>query len=729
MATLILTAIGTAIGGPVGGAIGAMIGQQADLALFKPKARRGPRLTELSVQTSVYGTEIPALHGSMRVAGSVIWATDLIERKTRQGNGKGRPDSIGYSYSASFAVALSARPIHSIGRIWADGSLLRGADGQFRQAVAMRVYRGLPDQPPDPLIAADVGPDACPAHHGLAYVMFEDLALADFGNRIPSLTFEVHADDPADPPMLGDMVTQLAPGLAADAPFAVAGLAASGENAAGALAPLMPVYGLKARGTALCRAGPWRSVATGLAEARPERAARSRDDLPGQLTLRHYDPARDYQIGAQSAALPARHDAPPAWRHSQQDLPMALDASDAQALVRQMARRALVGRRTAQLRAGPWAYALQPGDRLAIDLPDQGGSMAASATPGRWQIEAIEMDATGATLSLVTIAPAPSPLAIADGGDMLPSPSPDPGETRLALVDLPALPGLAATSPGWHAAVAGTGSSWRGATIETRASPAAPWTMHGISRPASAMGVCETILLPADPAIEDRSTQLIVALAAPEMSLSPATPEQLYFGANLAMVGAELIQFAGADPLPGGRYRLSALLRGRWGTEAAVAGHQSGAPFLLLDGTGLVPLGADAAAGTSVRAAATSGLDSADAAIVAPSLARRPLSPVHLRHGWHDDALQLRWVRRSRAGFGWTDDIDSPLDEAAEAWRVTISSTNGANFATDCASAEITLAAADLAPLRAGGATGLEVAICQIGAFGLSPALTAAIAL
>src|SRR5690606_32056451 len=36
---------------------------------------------------------------------------------------------------------------------------------------------------------------ACPAFRGLAYCVFEGLQLADFGNRIPALTFEIVADD------------------------------------------------------------------------------------------------------------------------------------------------------------------------------------------------------------------------------------------------------------------------------------------------------------------------------------------------------------------------------------------------------------------------------------------------------------------------------------------------------------------------------------------------------
>lgn len=53
----------------------------------------------------------------MGVAGTVIWATDLVEHRDRQGGGKGRPKTTTYSYTASFAVLLSSRPIRSVGRI------------------------------------------------------------------------------------------------------------------------------------------------------------------------------------------------------------------------------------------------------------------------------------------------------------------------------------------------------------------------------------------------------------------------------------------------------------------------------------------------------------------------------------------------------------------------------------------------------------------------------------
>ena len=127
MATLVLGAFGTLVGGPLGGAIGATLGRSLDAGIIGSSRREGPRLKELAVSTSSYGSAIPALYGRVRVPGTIIWASDLSERRESSGGGKGRPATTRYAYSVSLAVALSSRPIDGVGRIWADGNLLRGA--------------------------------------------------------------------------------------------------------------------------------------------------------------------------------------------------------------------------------------------------------------------------------------------------------------------------------------------------------------------------------------------------------------------------------------------------------------------------------------------------------------------------------------------------------------------------------------------------------------------------
>ena len=72
MATLVLSTAGTILGGPIGGAIGSFLGQSIDHQLFGSGPRQGPRLGDLAVQSSSYGSPIPKLFGTMRVAGNGV---------------------------------------------------------------------------------------------------------------------------------------------------------------------------------------------------------------------------------------------------------------------------------------------------------------------------------------------------------------------------------------------------------------------------------------------------------------------------------------------------------------------------------------------------------------------------------------------------------------------------------------------------------------------------------
>src|SRR3954451_18003578 len=151
MATLVLSTVGTILGGPIGGAIGALVGQSIDQEILAPSSR-GPKLGDLSVQSSSYGTQIPRVYGTMRIAGSVIWATDLVQSVAPTG-AKGQPDTT-YSYSVSIAVALASRRVSAIKRIWADGKLLRGEAGDFKVSTTFRFHDGSENQVIDPLIAS-----------------------------------------------------------------------------------------------------------------------------------------------------------------------------------------------------------------------------------------------------------------------------------------------------------------------------------------------------------------------------------------------------------------------------------------------------------------------------------------------------------------------------------------------------------------------------------------------
>ena len=206
MATLVLGAVGSAIGGSIGGGIlgisaatiggfiGSTMGGMVDswiVSSLAPAQRiEGARLDSLAVTSATEGAVIPRLYGRMRMGGNIIWATDFREEAntSSQGGGKGSGPKVTtteYLYYASFAVALCEGPITGIGRVWADGKVMD------MSGVTWRWYPGDEVQTPDPFISAKMGAASTPAYRGTAYVVFEELDLSAFGNRLPQISFEV----------------------------------------------------------------------------------------------------------------------------------------------------------------------------------------------------------------------------------------------------------------------------------------------------------------------------------------------------------------------------------------------------------------------------------------------------------------------------------------------------------------------------------------------------------
>ncbi|ADM09681.1 gene transfer agent (GTA) orfg15, like protein [Parvularcula bermudensis HTCC2503] len=172
--------------------------------LFGPVSRQseGPRREEIRLQTASEGRGIPRLFGRQRIGGAVIWATPFEERTEvteSSSGGKGLSRSVEtrhvtYLYTVSLAIALCEGPITRIARIWADGELIS------LEGIDVRVHHGTETQDPDPLIETVEGSDRAPAYRGIAYVVFENLPLGRFGNRIPQFNFEVERQCPTDDP-------------------------------------------------------------------------------------------------------------------------------------------------------------------------------------------------------------------------------------------------------------------------------------------------------------------------------------------------------------------------------------------------------------------------------------------------------------------------------------------------------------------------------------------------
>jgi len=721
MATLVLTVVGGIVGGPVGAAIGAAVGQQIDAAIFKPKGREGPRLADRKVQASTYGQQIPQMFGTMRVAGSVIWATDLIERRNKRGGGKGRPSTTEYSYAVSLAVALSSRPIRGIGRIWADGNLLRGSSGRFQERCTFRWHDGSEDQAVDPLIASALGPASASAFRGLAYAVFEELELGAFGNRIPSLTFEVEADAArVDAGVIGNSLLGEAGRCAGEWPFA--GYAASGDRARDALAPLFEVDGIRlASGPDTWRLAPAALMGAPLAlddfrEARRCEAAGDRTEqhraplssLPGTIRLRHYEPGRDYQLGLQSGQV-----AGGGVREERIDLPAVLPAASARALAQRLAAAAADGRETLVWQA----------DLAALALPV--GHVVTLADGSAWRLAGRTVRGGDILLELRRHQPLSMIDLPAEPGVPVRAPDWPDAVGIVHLFDLPGIGSPAASAPRILIAGAGSNDGWRGADCWFVPAAGSEPIPVGTIRPAAALGRLAEPLAAASDCLFDLANFLVVTLVNPAMALESVGDAALLGGANRAMVGGELLQFGVAEVVEPGRWRLSRLLRGRAGTAGEMT-HATGAPFVLLDDPALLMLPDALAAiaegsGAILQWAPRGGTELTEIDVPAAAQALRPLAPVHGRVR-PDGAggVTIDWVGCSRLDTGWRDQVDQPSGESREAWRIALSPPVPGIGPWEQDAPALNIGAAEMAGLPPSCA----ITIRQAGDFTLSPPLS-----
>lgn len=232
-----MSSVGQAVGGIVGGVIGFFVGGGPSGALYGAQVGmmvggvidpppgpviNGPRLDDLSVQTSTYGAFIPRNYGTMAQTGNIFWIKGDALTETpvsTQSGGKGGPQTTTntWEYSATFAVGLCEGPIDGVRRIWIGNQLWYDAGSDDVASIivsnsgskSFTLYLGTEEQLPDPLIQADKGINDTPAYRGLAYIVFENLPLKDYSNSLVGAQVKVEivkAANLADPRLLASYV-------------------------------------------------------------------------------------------------------------------------------------------------------------------------------------------------------------------------------------------------------------------------------------------------------------------------------------------------------------------------------------------------------------------------------------------------------------------------------------------------------------------------------------------
>lgn len=152
--------------------------------------------------------------------------------------------------------------------------------------------------------------------------------------------------------------------------------------------------------------------------------------------------------------------------------------------------------------------------------------------------------------------------------------------------------------------------------------------------------------------------------------------------ANYALIGNEVVQFAFAQLIDNGVYKLSGFIRGLHGTEIHAKSHSEGERFTLLDMTkiNIVPdsLGSLNTTfwilGISIG---KSNLSDGDQKTFSNNgLTITPLAPYAFMSKDLSNNFDIFWYRRARKNAGLNNNIDVPLDEASENYIVEVYSDN-----------------------------------------------------
>lgn len=699
MATYALGAVGTAIGGPLGGFIGSTIGSLIDNQLF-PTKTEGPRLNDLRVTSASYGEVLPALFGIVRCRGLVIWSTGLIESRTTVKQGKGGPSvqQTEYSYRASVAVAIGEGQIDGVEKILLNGKCVYDeAEGITDWGLwsDLQIYPGNFTQTPDPTIESYEGAGEVPAYRGTAYVVFSDLQLADFGNRLPNFEFVTRATvDQSLAGVINDICDRagIDPNKVSTSSLVgktVRGYAiGNASSGVGALQPLALAFNFDiAEQDGTLRFVNRTQGIAGLVpdaylggheshEKRPETIRwqrRMTTDMPREASVVYIDFDRDLQQGTQRTERQVGS----AQNNLSTQLALVLSADEAREVADRLLWEAWTAQQTADAATDDRCGWIECGKLYLFETPAGAEALrVTNTTRGANGVTLLQLARDRGQIYDPSSLGAPS---------VIPPNIPAlPGDTDLAFIDGPLLLD-SQDDTGFYWAVSAVEDGWRGASILRSTDGGVNYDPIATVGTRATIGTVESALGSAPmPGVWDRANSFQVRLIFDGHSLESRTELEVLNGANAAWIGSadgqdgEIIQFADAVLVSGDLWELSTFLRGRKGTEHAIGTSNIGDVFVLLDATTLRRSDFSSADWNKARKFKPVSLLTTEAATTAQDFtnageSKRPLSPVlptAVRDGSGD--VTLGCTRRSRLTAPGLGNGDTPLGEAVEAYALEI---------------------------------------------------------
>ncbi len=255
------------------------------------------------------------------------------------------------------------------------------------------------------------------------------------------------------------------------------------------------------------------------------------------------------------------------------------------------------------------------------------------------------------------------------------------GVAEASIVEVPPLQSNQ-TAPFYLIAPYGTGSSFGGAAIYESTDGGTTYAEIAQQGTPGVVGWTPQALASTQPYTWDTISTISVYLNAPYMQLSSATDLQVIQGANLALLGSELIQFGVAQLLTDSNgnayYQLSRLLRGRRGTEWAMGSHIAGETFTLILATDetVIDYGLhDLNNGAQFKIATVGqAITNINAMPFAPTgVWFKPFAPAHVRAALDSSSnWNISFFARARLNGWWGSGYAPSLDFDTQTWSLDI---------------------------------------------------------
>jgi hypothetical protein len=651
---------------------------------------------------SSYGNPISKPYGKTRFKGAtLIWSPELSVEEESSGGGKGGGGggSEERIVRGTWASLVCEGEIESIEQIFFSGEVVynpNSDDADTREESQdfadnhLEIFLGTNTQSPSSTIQSVEGVDRTPAFRNYSYLVFRDVELGDYGNRIPRIDVIVKERTT----QLADVIKDVC--QRANIPLSQVDTSEINQTIQGAqydqtssprdfLEELQKAYSLlSAEIDGVIKFFPQKRSNTLKTIPQPELASTEADgeiksrftekrtnelELPSEVQVEYKNVDDNLQPGFSYTPKPsATHVNEVNFKNN-----LTLSDSEAKTIASRILSQAYLHRREFEdIGLLVKHIDIQPGD--VIEIPVRGINQPI-------QVESLDIGANY-LLQLKGITYSGATLDIQETVETEYNPRLEiksPGEAKALILDIPLIRDND-EDLGVYTAVDAPKPEWNQGRLFISDNDGASFTKANTLSQQSVVGTVAEALPERSPHLIDEVSKLTLTVESGKSAEISSVPESDFLkGRFCALVGNELVAIQNANLIADNTYELSRFIRGYRGTEYAISTHSTDERFVLLRGgyservPGSLEYIDDRLTFKAVHKGQTvTGVGTSTNQIIEGN-SSKPYSPAHVE-GERDNNgnLTISWIRRVRKKGAWRDRVDVPSIEANELYQVDI---------------------------------------------------------